>query len=54
MIYVYCRCSTNETKQDITRQIRDLKTLGVSDNNNLFTEQEYDTKLNRIQHNFKI
>lgn len=31
MIYGYCRCSTNETKQDINRQIRELKELGATD-----------------------
>ena len=28
-VYGYCRCSTNETKQDITIQERELKALGV-------------------------
>ena len=31
MIYGYCRCSTNETKQDINRQVRELKELGATD-----------------------
>ena len=31
MIYGYARCSTNESKQDINRQIRELKKLGASD-----------------------
>jgi DNA invertase Pin-like site-specific DNA recombinase len=30
-IYGYCRCSTNETKQDIHRQVRELKKLGATD-----------------------
>lgn len=30
-VYGYCRCSTNETKQDINRQIRELKELGATD-----------------------
>jgi DNA invertase Pin-like site-specific DNA recombinase len=30
-IYGYCRCSTNETKQDIHRQVRELKALGAVD-----------------------
>ena len=51
MIYGYCRCSTNETKQDITRQIRDLKTLGVEDKNNIFKEYESGTKINRLELN---
>ena len=29
MIYGYARCSTNETKQDIDRQVRELKTAGA-------------------------
>ena len=31
MIYGYCRCSTNENKQDINRQVRELKELGATD-----------------------
>ena len=31
MIYGYARCSTNDTKQDINRQIRELKQLGATD-----------------------
>lgn len=49
MIYGYCRCSTNEGKQDITRQERDLKALGVIDNKNIYKEYESGTKLNRIE-----
>lgn len=30
-VYGYCRCSTNETKQDINRQVRELKELGATD-----------------------
>lgn len=29
MIYGYCRCSTNESKQDIDRQINELKKAGA-------------------------
>ena len=29
-IYGYCRCSTNDSKQDIDRQIRELKTMGAT------------------------
>ena len=28
MDYGYSRCSTNETKQDINRQVRELKAAG--------------------------
>lgn len=48
-IYGYCRCSTNETKQDISRQIRDLKSLGVTNNKNIYKEYESGTKINRIE-----
>ena len=27
----YCRCSTNDTKQDIDRQVRELKAMGATD-----------------------
>ena len=33
MDYGYCRCSTNESKQDIARQIRELEKLGVKKEN---------------------
>ena len=31
MIYGYARCSTNEDKQDINRQVRELKTAGADE-----------------------
>ena len=31
MIYGYARCSTNETKQDINRQVRELKAAGAEE-----------------------
>jgi len=31
MVYGYARCSTNEDKQDINRQIRELKAAGAQD-----------------------
>lgn len=31
MDYGYCRCSTNESRQDIDRQRRELKKLGIKD-----------------------
>lgn len=48
-IYGYCRCSTNETRQDITRQENDLKALGVIDRHNIFKEYESGTKVNRVE-----
>ena len=50
-VYGYCRCSTNETKQDITRQERELKELGVIDKKNIFKEYESGTKINRVELN---
>ena len=29
-VYGYCRCSTNDTKQDISRQERELKAMGAT------------------------
>ncbi|MGN0656044.1 MAG: recombinase family protein [Ruminiclostridium sp.] len=46
MIYGYCRCSTNESKQDITRQKRELKELGANESN-IYMEYESGTKINR-------
>jgi len=31
MNYGYARCSTNETKQDINRQVRELKEAGAEE-----------------------
>lgn len=31
MVYGYARCSTNEERQDINRQKRELYMLGVTD-----------------------
>ena len=38
MIYGYARCSTNETKQDINRQVRELKSAGAEE---IFLEYEH-------------
>lgn len=38
MIYGYARCSTNESKQDIDRQVRELKTAGAE---TVFLEYEH-------------
>lgn len=50
MIYGYARCSTNENKQDIDRQIRELKKLGV-ERANIYFEYESGTKADRIEFN---
>ena len=46
MIYGYCRCSTNESKQDVNRQKRELKSMGVSDTC-IYMEYESGTKIHR-------
>ena len=38
MDYGYCRCSTNETKQDLGRQVRELKQAGA---NQIYVEYEH-------------
>ena len=48
MVYGYARCSTNESKQDIDRQKRELKKMGVAENN-IYFEYESGTKADRIQ-----
>lgn len=48
--YGYARCSTNESKQDISRQIRELKTMGV-DENNIYMEYESGSKADRKEWN---
>lgn len=49
MIYGYCRCSTNETKQDITRQERELRLMGVTNKKYIYKEYESGTKINRAE-----
>ena len=47
MKYGYARCSTNESKQDINRQVRELKTAGAD---TLFLEYEHgDSKIKSQQ-----
>lgn len=50
MVYGYCRCSTNEKKQDINRQRKELKEMGATDNS-IYMEYESGTKINRIELN---
>ena len=38
MKYGYCRCSTNEDRQDISRQVRELKEMGVTDEKYIYKE----------------
>ena len=47
MTYGYARCSTNETKQDINRQVRELKAAGAE---HIFLENEHgDSKVKSQQ-----
>jgi len=47
MIFGYARCSTNESKQDIDRQVRELKTAGAEQ---IFLEYEHgDSKIKQQQ-----
>lgn len=48
-IYGYCRCSTNEERQDINRQKRELYKLGVTDEKNIYWEYESGTNNNRVE-----
>ncbi len=49
-VYGYARCSTNEKKQDISRQIRELQQAGV-EHNNIYLEYESGAKFERVQLN---
>ena len=47
MVYGYSRCSTNETKQDINRQVRELRAAGAEE---IFMEYEHgDAKIKSQQ-----
>lgn len=48
MKYGYARCSTNETKQDIERQFRELMQQGV-ERENIYFEYQSGTKEDRIE-----
>lgn len=47
-IYGYCRCSTNDTKQDINRQVRELKEMGATDAT-IYKEYITGTKANKAE-----
>ena len=49
-IYGYARCSTDASRQDINRQKRDLKSLGV-DEKNIYWEYEHGTVTDRVELN---
>ena len=46
-IYGYARCSTSEERQDINRQKRELKALGVAEDKDIYWEYESGTKKER-------
>jgi len=48
MVYGYARCSTNKDLQDITRQVRELKQQGATDET-IYMEYESGTKINRAE-----
>ena len=50
MVYGYCRCSTNEERQDIDRQKRELINQGVAEDK-IYWEYESGTKSDRIELN---
>lgn len=49
MIYGYARCSTNEERQDINRQRRELYSLGVTDDKYIYWEYESGMKDDRAE-----
>ena len=49
MVYGYARCSTSEERQDIDRQKRELKQLGVTDDKFMYCEYESGTKIERSE-----
>lgn len=48
--YGYCRCSTNDTKQDVQRQVNDVINMGA-DKQLIYTEYQSGTKRDRIELN---
>lgn len=49
MVYGYARCSTNEERQDIDRQKRELFALGVTEDKYIYWEYESGTKDDRAE-----
>lgn len=50
-VFGYARCSTDENRQDINRQKRELKELGVANADNMYWEYESGTKVDRVELN---
>ena len=49
MVYGYARCSTNEGRQDIDRQKRELYALGVIEDKYIYWEYESGVKTDRVE-----
>ena len=50
-VLAYARCSTDESRQDINRQKRELKKLGVKDDKHIYWEYESGAKTDRAEFN---
>ena len=50
-VFGYCRCSTNESKQDIDRQKRELFKLGVLKDEHIYYEYESGANNKRVEFN---
>ncbi len=49
MVYGYARCSTNDERQDIDRQKRELYSLGLTEDKHIYWEYESGTKTDRAE-----
>lgn len=49
--YGYARCSTNESRQDINRQKRELLQMGVTEDKYIYWEYESGAKVDRAEFN---
>ena len=49
VIYGYARCSTDESRQDIDRQKRELFAMGVEEDKHIYWEYESGTKEDRAE-----
>jgi DNA invertase Pin-like site-specific DNA recombinase len=49
VIYGYARCSTDESRQDVDRQKRELFSMGVQEDKHIYWEYESGTKTDRVE-----
>lgn len=49
VIYGYARCSTDESRQDIDRQRRELRAMGVKEDKHIYWEYASGTKTDRAE-----